>query len=256
MKLSVGLRDAVAGWVFFIFFGALLYLFDGKTYGNLYQMIVVKDMVGLLILILAGYPVGYLISQVSWFMFSLWPLSFKFPWAITSEFQKAKNEGIAEDSQSDHQYFKDADAGMVEFNRTMTSFYSQHMDAITAIIAAFICIYLRIFQIGLNVNKILKYPGASKLILLFVMAAVIILIALVFNARNCRRDLIDQKRLWNKDKLTDKAKYIHINPSIALVILAVIVALIIFKAFVWWEIFLLILLYIILSFFSLYKVSI
>lgn len=256
MRLSLKLRHAIVGWVFFICFAALLHLFDRRTYANLYKMFIVKDTIGLFILILAGLPVGYLISQVSWAVFSLWPVNFKFPWAVVGDFKKAKAEGIAEDSQSDHAYFKDADEKMTCFNHVMTETYSLHMDVIAAIIIAFISIYLRIFQTGIRVSRVLRYAGTSRLILLFAVAAVILIIALVVNARTCRRDLIDQKRLWNREKMDDKAKYIHINPALILIPFAIILILFMLKVLILWQIFFLILLYLTLSLFSLYKVSV
>jgi len=255
MRAIVFFRQAVVGWVFFVFFGALLYLFDGRTYANLYKMFIVNDTVGLFILILAGLPVGYLISQVSWCVFSLWPVNFKFPWAVVGDFAKAKNDGIAEDSQSDHVYFKDADERMVNFNRMMTEFYCMHMDIIAAITIAFISIYLRIFQMGINIGKVLKAASASRLISVFVLATALLVLALIVNARSCRRDLIDQKRLWNRDKLEDKAKYVHINPILILVPAGLMLVMLIMNAMIWWEILFLVLLYFALSLFSLYKVS-
>ncbi|MFC1767770.1 hypothetical protein ACFLZ2_04410 [Candidatus Margulisiibacteriota bacterium] len=256
MKLSLKLRHAIVGWVFFICFAVLLHLFDRRTYANLYKMFIVKDTIGLFIIILAGLPVGYLISQVSWAVFSLWPVNFKFPWAVVADFKKVKVDGIAEDSQSDHAYFKDADEKTAYFNHVMTETYSLHMDVITAIVLAFISIYLRIFQTGINIARVLRYPGTSRLILLFVLAAVLLVIALIVNARNCRRDLIDQKRLWNKEKLDDKAKYIHLNPVLMLVPIVIIGIMFLLKALIWWQIFFLVLLYLTLSLFSLYKVSV
>lgn len=255
MRSVLGLRHAVVGWVFLVFFGALLYLFDGRTYANLYKMFIVNDTVGIFILVLAGLPIGYLISQVSWCVFSLWPVNFKFPWAVVGEFSKAKNDGIAEDSQSDHVYFKDADERMVSFNRSMTEFYCLHMDVIAAITIAFISIYLRINQMGINIAKVLKAASASRLIPVFVVATALLVLALLVNARSCRRDLIDQKRLWNRDKLEDKAKYVHLNPVLILIPAALMLVIMMASSAVWLEISLLVILYFAISLISLYKIS-
>jgi len=255
MKLCLSIRQTIAGWVFFVFFGILLYLFDGKTFDNLYKMFIVKEEIGLILLILAGIPIGFLISQVSWFIFSVWPVNFKFPWAVVESFKKAKQDGIGEDSQSDQAYFKDADERMVNFNRTMASTYSLHMDVITAIILAFIGIYFRMAQVGIKLSRVLRYAGTSRLALIFAIASIFIIIALVHNARNCRRDLIDQKRLWNREKLDDKAKYIHINPAWLLLIAALIIPMFFLKLYIWWMIFFFILLHKLLYLYSLYKIS-